>query len=263
MRRLLTFDCAGDTLVATLDDGPAATGLLIVSGGNEVRIGAHRGMAILAAAVAVKGYPVFRFDRRGIGDSTGLNHGFSESATDIAAAAAAFRRAAPHVSRIVAFGNCDAAAALVLFHATAGIDRLILANPWSLDAVAETPPAAAIRSRYAQRLISPAQWLRLIRGGVDLAKLAQGLGAAIPRSRPLGTLATRLAKSLGTAVPTTIVLAMGDNTAAAFLSAWRHRMFRPVRAKVALLQHASSSHSFAPAADAEWLRRRVLDALAD
>ena len=48
-RRLTVFPCAGEWLGGTLDAAPGGTGLLIVSGGSEVRIGAHRGMALLAA----------------------------------------------------------------------------------------------------------------------------------------------------------------------------------------------------------------------
>ena len=34
------------------------------------------------------------------------------------------------VKRLVAFGNCDAATSLGLFHHALGIDALLLANPW-------------------------------------------------------------------------------------------------------------------------------------
>ncbi|MCH7861093.1 MAG: hydrolase 1, exosortase A system-associated, partial [Proteobacteria bacterium] len=119
MRKLIAFPCAGETLLGTLDEAAETTGLLIVSGGNEIRIGAHRGMALLAERVARADYPVLRFDRRGIGDSTGENRGFESSAEDIAAAARAFRETG--VERIIAYGNCDAATALAFFHAQAGI----------------------------------------------------------------------------------------------------------------------------------------------
>jgi len=105
MRELTNFPCEGDTLIGTLDDAPGTTGLLIVSGGNELRCGAHRGMALLAADLAAAGIPVFRFDRRGIGDSDGANHGYQDSGPDIAAAVRAFRTLArtlsscSHVSR--------------------------------------------------------------------------------------------------------------------------------------------------------------------
>ena len=142
MRHQLNFDCEGAALAASLDDAPGSTGLLIVSGGNEIRSGAHRGMATLAQRVAAAGHPVFRFDRRGVGDSEGDNGGFESSGPDIAAAIAAFREESPQVSSIVAFGNCDAASALLL-HQPLAIDGLIVANPWTYesdaDGIAGTP----------------------------------------------------------------------------------------------------------------------------
>src|SRR5690606_8161306 len=94
-RRHLTFACEGETLVGTLDEADRTTGLLLVSGGNEIRSGAFAGQASLAARVAAAGHPVFRFDRRGIGDSTGENAGFLGSGPDLAAALAAFRAEQP------------------------------------------------------------------------------------------------------------------------------------------------------------------------
>ena len=114
MRRVLSFACAGDALAATLDDASGDTGLLIVSGGNEIRIGAHRGMAKLAADIASAGHPVFRFDRRGIGDIEGDNRKFESSGPDINSAIRAFMAESPQLRQIVAFGICDAASALVL-----------------------------------------------------------------------------------------------------------------------------------------------------
>src|SRR3546814_9170156 len=83
MRHQLTFACEGAALAATLDEAPGTTGLLIVSGGNEIRSGAHRGRAMLAQRIAAAGHPVFRFDRRAIGDSEGENGGFEASGPDI------------------------------------------------------------------------------------------------------------------------------------------------------------------------------------
>ena len=170
MRRQLSFPCEGATLAATLDDAPGTTGLLIVSGGNEIRCGAHRGMATLAQRIADAGHPVFRFDRRGIGDSDGANGGYEGSAPDIAAAITAFRRAAPQLTRIVAFGNCDAASALLL-HQPLAVDALILANPWAYEDDGDEPalpPAAAIRARYLSRLTDPKSLLRLLKGEIDV-----------------------------------------------------------------------------------------------
>ena len=76
MKRLAhTFGCGSLSLAATLDTAPGGTGLLIVSGGNEIRSGAFGGQADMAPRIASAGFPVFRFDRRGIGDSDGENDG--------------------------------------------------------------------------------------------------------------------------------------------------------------------------------------------
>ena len=120
-----------------------------MSGGNEVRAGAFNGASRLAGEIAAKGFPVFRFDRRGVGDSEGENRGYRKSRKDIAAALLAFRALAPQVERVVAFGNCDAATALMLASG-AECDALVLSNPWAIDDETDTTPSpAAIRSRYA------------------------------------------------------------------------------------------------------------------
>lgn len=263
MRRLTRFTCAGETLAATLDAAPGTTGLLIVSGGNEIRIGAHRGMAQLAATIARAGYPVFRYDRRGIGDSTGENNGFESTADDLREAAAAFRREAPHVTRIVAFGNCDAASALILFHRAAGIDRIVAANPWTIEQADDLPPAAAIRSRYLQKLKNPRELLRLVTGGVNIGKLVNGLRKASAKSSQAPTtLPARLAAALhASQTPTGILLATRDNTALAFADHWSGPAFAPARARIRCEHCDTDSHSFARPRDKAWLNAGVLAAL--
>lgn len=263
MRRLTSFTCAGETLAATLDEASGSTGLLIVSGGNEIRIGAHRGMAELAAAVATAGCPVFRYDRRGIGDSTGKNNGFESTAEDIAQAAAAFRREVPGLARIVAFGNCDAASALILFLGQTGIDALVLTNPWTIEATDDLPPAAAIRSRYVEKLKNPRELLRLVTGRVNIRKLVSGLlKVSAKQSQTRTSLPARLAAALGSArVPVTILLAKADNTALAFADRWQSESFATARTRCSLDTCDTDSHSFARPQDKAWLTQRVLAAL--
>ncbi|WP_447764049.1 hydrolase 1, exosortase A system-associated [Sphingopyxis panaciterrae] len=265
MRHQLSFACEGASLAASIDEAPGTTGLLIISGGNEIRSGAHRGMAILAQKVADAGYPVFRFDRRGIGDSEGANGGYTASAPDIAAAIAAFRQAAPGLTRIAAFGNCDAASALLL-HQPLALDALILANPWTYDDDCSDedgqhepalPPASAIRARYLARLKDPKSLLRLLKGEIDVRKLLRGL-SALGKSAPPAvpdSLAARLDAAFAKlACPATILLATGDRTAQAFIETCQ-----PADVKVERLD--SPSHSFA-GKDAEWLADRILAILA-
>lgn len=251
------FDCEGLQLVGTLDAAAGTTGLLIVSGGNELRSGAWAGQAQLAARIAGAGHPVFRFDRRGIGDSEGHNAGFRGSLPDIAAAIKAFRQAAPQVIRIIAFGNCDAASALLLGAPELDVAGLVLANPWTIDGD-ETPealPAAAVRRRYLQKLANPREIWRLLTGGVDLRKLAGGLRSvatvAVPKSPLVETMRERC---VTVAMPLQILLATRDRTAQMFIEAWP-------KADDRILTIDSGSHSFSDEAASEWLFERLLAAL--
>jgi len=255
MRRVIRFGCAGDTLVGTLDEGRSATGLLIVTGGNEVRAGAHRGMAMLAARLATDGVPVFRFDRRGVGDSEGVNSGYLGSRDDLVVAAVAFRAEAPSVRRLVGFGNCDAASALALFGREAGVDILVLANPWVVEDHDHLPPAAAIRRRYAERLLSPRAWVRLVAGGVDLRKLFSGL-RKLAQPAPQGLPDRVIAAIGGWGDEARIVLARGDNTAIAFADAAAARDL-PTPTEII----DTASHSFARERDAAALEAAIRAAL--
>lgn len=271
MRHQLSFACEDAALAASLDEAAGSTGLLIVSGGNEIRSGAHRGMAMLAARIAEAGHPVFRFDRRGIGDSEGANSGYTGSGPDIAAAIATFRDAAPQVTRIIAFGNCDAASALLL-HQPLALDLLILANPWTYEDGDEEadepalPPASAIRARYMARLKDPKSLLRLLKGEIDVRKLFRGLSALkqVPQAPAPDSLADRLDSTIAElSCPATILLATGDRTAQAFMDALAPSLAyieaNPSTVRIAKL--ASPSHSFA-GGDAEWLYQRIIAALA-
>ena len=262
MRRLISFECEGNRLAGTLDDAAGSVGLLIVSGGNEIRIGAHRGMAQLPQDLAGEGIPVFRFDRRGVGDSDGENGGFETSGPDIAAAISAFRSACPHLTRMVGFGNCDAASALLL-HAPAGVDALVLSNIWILEPREDgsaLPPPAEIRSRYREKLRNPREWLRLFTGAVDLRKLAKGVLATLRPPAPPSSLALRVASGLRAfAGPVTILLAARDGTALAFAEAWDSADYADLRGKpgVSVKRIDTASHSFALAADYTQLKSEI------
>ena len=255
-RRPIQFDCEGASLSGTLDVADGDTGLLLVSGGNEIRSGSWAGQAQLAARIAAAGHPVMRYDRRGIGDSEGENAGFKGCEADIAAALGAFRGELPHLRRVVAFGNCDAASALMLARDRLGFDGLVLANPWVIEAGNEAVQApAAIRQRYAQKLVDPREWLRLLRGGLDLRKVASGLrraSAPAPRSSLAEAMQAGLEEFAG---PVVILLATRDRTAQLFAAAWPSDDPRVSRID-------SASHSFSDEPARDWLFEQILKALA-
>lgn len=251
MRILIAFPCEGETLIGTVDVAPGKTGLLIVSGGNEIRCGAHRGMALLAQQVAAAGYPVFRYDRRGIGDSTGENACFLGASPDLIAAAFAFRSHAWQVDTLVGFGNCDAATTLALFGRAAGIDRLILANPWTVDDADDLPPAAAIRATYRQRLTSPAAWRKLVTGRINIIKAVSGL-RKISAKRPQ-VLADKVVHAIEAWDDAAhVILATADATAQAYAAAAGHMPAQGID---------TASHSFARESDRHALSDAVLAVL--
>jgi exosortase A-associated hydrolase 1 len=255
-RRLLTFPCAGDTLVASLDDAPGSTGLLIVTGGNEVRAGAHRAMASLATRLAADGVPVFRYDRRGTGDSSGTNSGFEGARDDLLAAAAACRAAAPHVARLVGFGNCDAATTLAWWGREAGCEAMVLANPSVVAREGDLPPRAAIRAHYATQLRDPAAWGRVLRRGMSVTKLARGL-RSLASPAVQDDLTTRTLSAIaGWGDAVAVVLASGDATAIAYADAARRAGITPRTVTI-----DTASHSFARTGDAAALEAAIRSVL--
>ena len=258
MRRLIAFPCAGETLIGSIDEADGTTGLLIVSGGNEIRSGAHRGMALLATALSARGVPVFRYDRRGVGDSSGYNSGYTGAQDDlIAAPPRPFASRPPRMTRIVGFGNCDAATTLALFGRVAGIDAIVLANPWVVDDDDPLPPAAAIRARYAERLRDPAIWRRALSGDIDIGKAIRGLRKIIVAPSEPQTLANTVVATIrGWGDNASVIAAEGDATAIAFRHAARRGR---LDARTTVIP--TDSHSFARAGDAAALEGAIVAAL--
>ncbi|MBB4858510.1 exosortase A-associated hydrolase 1 [Novosphingobium chloroacetimidivorans] len=256
MRRHFAFPCEGVQLVATLDEAPGCAGLLLVTGGNEVRSGAWAGQAQFAAQVAAAGHPVLRFDRRGCGDSEGVNGEFRASGPDMSAALAAMREHCPHLTRVVGMGNCDAASALMLARG-AGCDGLILSNPWTFesDAADEAPPQA-VRSHYRGRLKDLGAIKRLLTGKVAIAPLLKSLlSAAKPAPAP-STLAQDMAAGIaGFAGPVRYLVADRDRTGQAFAAVWTDA--------TAIRRCPGATHSFVEADARAWLLDETLTLLSD
>jgi exosortase A-associated hydrolase 1 len=266
-RRFASLSCEGNQLAATLDTAGATTGLLIVSGGNEVRSGPWASQARIAEGIAAAGFPVFRFDRRGVGDSEGPNAGFESSGPDIAAALQAFRAHVPTLRRVVAYGNCDAASALMLSGGS-GCSAMVLANPWTFDpepvpasadekpeAAPAAMPPAALRAHYLRRLTDPRALWRLLTGKVELGKLATSLGEAARPASAQSDLAARMTGSLAEfAGPVTILLADRDRTADVFRANWDASDAR-------VRTCPDASHSFVEPQARIWLQGQILAAL--
>ncbi|GAK32248.1 exosortase A system-associated hydrolase 1 [alpha proteobacterium Q-1] len=164
--------CQGQRLIAISHrppDAPSAIGLIIVVGGPQYRVGAHRSFVTMARDLSDHGVPVLRFDCRGMGDSEGENPGFEALDDDIHLAIDWFFDHQPALQSVVLCGLCDGASAAAFHaHRDARISGLILMNPWvRTESSHET---ALIKHYYAKRLFHRDFWSRLIRGQVNLGE---------------------------------------------------------------------------------------------
>jgi exosortase A-associated hydrolase 1 len=259
MRRLLTITLDGAELGASLDPADGPTGVLMVTGGSQTRVGSHRMYERLAAGLAQRGHACLRFDRRGVGDSGGEDPGFRGSGPDIAAAAAALRNEAPAVRRVYGFGLCDGATAAALFGGAARLDGLILANPWLVEAAANEPPPAAIRAHYRQRLTSLTEWKRLLSGSVNYRKLFKGIVKISTRQRPSPLAADVAAALRRDRLRVQLILAKQDATAIAAEAETRASAFKGLLAEPIRVE--TDSHTFARPGDEAALLEAVVAAL--
>lgn len=129
----LSLLCEESELAAVLHlpDSCRNTGVVIVVGGPQYRVGSHRQFLLLARSLAAAHFAVLRFDYRGMGDSNGNLVGFEHIATDIRTAVDAIIQRVPSVTRVVLWGLCDGATAASLY-ATSDprVVGLALLNPW-------------------------------------------------------------------------------------------------------------------------------------
>lgn len=259
MRRLLSFECEGAELAASLDGSGGRTGLLLVTGGSQTRIGSHRMYERLSNSLAKLGYPSLRYDRRGTGDSAGGDPGFRGGAPDLEAAAALFRRESPGLERMFGLGLCDGASVLALFGAEAKLDGLILVNPWLVEVESGEPAPAAIRAHYRKRLLSAEGWKKILSGAVDYRKLLRGI-AKISARREEASLATDMASALARSpLRAWAIFATNDATAIAAEQALKAPAFEGLIEGRETIR--SDSHTFARAGDDTALLTAVVRAV--
>lgn len=160
----LRINCEGAQLVGVLHQPAQLTrtfGVLVIVGGPQYRVGSHRQFVLLARTLAQAGYPVLRFDYRGMGDSEGELRGFEHVASDVRCAIDALLERVPQLRAVVLWGLCDGASAACFYAASdARVRGLALLNPWVRSE--QTLARSLLFNYYVARLFNRQAWRELI-----------------------------------------------------------------------------------------------------
>ena len=179
----LTFDCDGEALVGILHRPPGAAaparrGVIVVVGAPQYRVGSHRQFVLLARALSAAGFPVLRFDYRGMGDSGGAFAGFEGVNRDIAAAVDCLFEQVEGLNDVVLWGLCDGASAAGFYAASdPRVGGLIILNPWVRTG--QTLARARLTGYYVERLLSRAFWSKVFGAKLDFKDSWRDLSGAV------------------------------------------------------------------------------------
>jgi len=170
----LLCPCEGDQLMAIMHRGNASMRrgvVIVVAGGPQYRAGAHRQFVSLARNLAARGYPVLRFDLRGMGDSSGTYRGYEHSQPDIRAAIDALISNNPQVEDVVLFGECESASGILFYaYMDSRVKGIVLVNPWVRTD--EGRAQAIIKHYYVDRIRSLDFWRKVGSGQFSPRKSA-------------------------------------------------------------------------------------------
>ena len=200
----------------------------MIVGGPQYRVGSHRQFVMLARYLAKHGVTVFRFDYRGMGDSTGAIQEFEHANADINAAVDVFLNEVKEIQRLVLWGLCDAASASCFYAAQdERIVGLVLLNPWVRTEKGESE--VFLKDYYLKRFCSWVFWHKLFSGDVNFKSSIVSLSEKVLKvftKQSLGetqptqslTLPERMLRSVGQFKhPILFVLSGKDLTAKEFI----------------------------------------------
>jgi exosortase A-associated hydrolase 1/exosortase A-associated hydrolase 2 len=173
----VTFKCESESLFGIWHHGSEKSRIgivMVVAGGPQYRVGAHRQFVSLARDLADRGHNILRFDLRGMGDSSGVHQGFLHSETDIKAAIDCLQSRQPELTDFVLIGECESASGILFYaYKDARVRRVVLVNPWVRTAAVQAE--VIIKHYYWERLVSKDFWGKVRRGEFNPLQAARSL----------------------------------------------------------------------------------------
>jgi uncharacterized protein len=200
--------------------GAPRAAVLIVVGGPQYRVGSHRQFVLLARHLADAGCTVLRFDYGGMGDAGGEVRTFEDCGDHIRAASDRLLAEVPAGTKLVLWGLCDAASAIMMYASSdARITGVVVANPWARHTA--TQAGTMLRSYYLRRLLSADFWRKLLGGGVrvgeSVGSLAKNVREAGGGAEPGGFIDRMRIGVEKLRCPMLLIISERDLTAAEFL----------------------------------------------
>jgi len=165
----ISFSCENDQLTGIIHKAnkpKQQSVIIVVAGGPQYRVGAHRQFVLLARKLAKDNITVLRFDLRGMGDSNGEYKGFQESDKDIKSAIDALIAHEPETSDIILFGECESASGIIFYaHTDPRIKGTMLINPWVRTEGGQAQ--TYLKYYYIERLFEKSFWGKIIKGNFN------------------------------------------------------------------------------------------------
>lgn len=182
----IVFESADSPIVGMLHPavGQQELGVLVmVAGGPQYRIGGHRQLVLWARKFAAHGFPVFRFDFSGMGDSYGEYLGFEDVQHNIQAALDRFFQEVPSLKQVVLWGECNACSASLFYaHKDPRVSGIVMLNPWVRTEQGQAK--AVVKHYYLNRLTQRSFWAKVfglkfdvlgsVRSAIQMISLARG-----------------------------------------------------------------------------------------
>jgi Serine aminopeptidase, S33 len=272
-------------------EAAAKPAIVMLNAGSIHHVGPHRLYVGLARELALLGHPTLRLDHEGLGDSVlraagRENHPYPPTAIEDLRAAMEFLAREHGCERFVVLGLCSGAH--TAFHAgrelrEAPIERLVLINPWyfywseglSLDTSVNHYENVA---GYQRSMKDPERWKKLLRGQVDLARLARVAAAHVAktvrgrwddlREMVVPGAGTRLSRHVGEIAAQgrrmNVYVSDGEPAAAILMTEAKRAVRRATRSGALTIESvAGGDHTFSQSAPRADLVGRIRRALAE
>ncbi|HUP97838.1 MAG TPA: alpha/beta fold hydrolase [Usitatibacter sp.] len=263
--------------------------VVMLNAGSIHHVGPHRLYVRLARELAEEGYTVLRLDHEGLGDSVPRpgeareNHPYPPHAIEDVQSAFRFLEQEHGLRRFILLGLCSGAH--TAFHAArtlpdAPIEKLVLINPWyfywsegmSLDTSVTHYQDMA---NYQSSMRDPERWKKMLRGEVDMGRLARVVTAHVAKSLrgrwadvkeilvpSSGTPLSRDLRAIVERRPVTIYMADGEPAGPVLQTQAKRTVKRAMRAGTLRVEKIpGGDHTFSQSGPREDLIRRVRTAL--